>query len=281
MTLRFPGDRGIPVSTNKYPLKSSQQNGQGLTININRNNGINFWEICGQDSFMVHSPYEYPGNFDAIDMILFDFGYDFEVLIIPEIIRTDADLKSYEPKKRGCFFEGEKKLKYFKVYTRRNCESECLADKLQFIPLINCTPFYMVRSDSMNYCDYRNEYRLTGIIYTIQNRKRLNCFCLDECDSIKYRLEIQATKRYKYNNTLGSFRGYTESLFEFKFKDVNVVPLRRYQSFTFSEFLAQSGGMMGLFAGISALSIIELVYFWSLRWMVNVWRWIRKRCCKS
>jgi hypothetical protein len=35
--------------------------------------------------------------------------------------------------------------------------------------------------------------------------------------------------------------------------------------------------MMGLFAGISVLSVIELLYFLTLRWMVDLCRWIKTR----
>jgi hypothetical protein len=60
----------------------------------------------------------------------------------------------------------------------------------------------------------------------------------------------------------------------FKFKDLLIATLRRYQPFTFTEFLAQSGGMMDLFAGISALSIIELCYFMTLRWALDFGQWL-------
>jgi acid-sensing ion channel, other len=280
MTLKYPGDYGISVSTDNYPLKSSRY-GQGLKVTLNRNQNISLEDVCFQPTFMVHSPNEHSGNFDLIEMIEFDYGYDFVVLITPEIIRTDPGLKSYEPKKRGCYFEGEKKLKFFKVYTRRNCETECKIDLLYIEPQLNCTPYFMVRSDSMNYCDYQKEYWLGFESFNANNRafgRKSKCECLDECDSVKYKFEIYANDRVSMNSSVQTAEGFVETSFEFKFKDVDVVPLRRYQSFTFSEFLAQSGGMLGLFAGISALSIIELVYFWSLRLMVNLCRWMKRRC---
>jgi amiloride-sensitive sodium channel len=49
------------------------------------------------------------------------------VWIVPEIIQADEDLRSFDPDERKCYFEDERKLNYFKVYTQRNCESECLS----------------------------------------------------------------------------------------------------------------------------------------------------------
>jgi acid-sensing ion channel, other len=138
----------------------------------------------------------------------------------------------------------------------------------------------MPRSKSMENCDYRHEYHIGH--YTVQTVRLekenvIKCACLDECDSVKYQTKVIATKM------ASPFKGYvhrhvfkTVSL-QFKFKNVDIVTLRRYESITFSEFLAQAGGMLGLFAGISALSIIEFVYFVTLRWMTNVWRMIFRK----
>jgi acid-sensing ion channel, other len=279
MTPRFQGEGGVEVSTNDYPLKSSTRSGQGLKITIQRNPHFVLNQICTSPYFLVHSPYEYPGNFDETGMIEFDYAFDFEVLISPEIIKTDADLKSVDPMKRGCYFQGEKQLKYFNYYTRRNCESECLVDALHKNVKINCTPYYMVRSDSMDFCDYRYEYDMKVQIFLITQKRRSfydDCGCLDACDSINYSFEIIAHNRAKMNKSIEDVHAFTETSLEFRLKDADP-PLRRYLSFTFSEFLAQSGGMMGLFAGISVLSIIELIYFLSMRWVMNIWRWIKDK----
>jgi acid-sensing ion channel, other len=284
MMLNFPGDRGTPVSTNDYPLKSTQRSGQGLKLSLEKNKKIRHSKICTSLSFMVHSPFEIPGNFEMIDMVDFDYGYDLEVLVTPEIVTTDPGLRSYEPKKRGCYFEGEKKLKYFKVYTRRNCESECLSGTLFKMRRLRCVPYYMARTDSMDYCDYKKEFWMGVHSFNVVRNitgDGIKCGCLDECDSINYKFEVIANNRLNSNKSLKDEKAFVENTIEFKFKDVDVVPLRRYQSFTFTEFLAQSGGMLGLFAGISALSIIELVYFSSLRWMMDLLRWIKRRFCKS
>ena len=48
-----------------------------------------------------------------------------------------------------------------------------------------------------------------------------------------------------------------------KFKELEFLPYRKYLRFDFVEFLSTFGGLLGLFAGISALSVIE-VFFVSL-----------------
>lgn len=40
---------------------------------------------------------------------------------------------------------------------------------------------------------------------------------------------------------------------------------QRVESLTFPDFLALCGGLLGLFMGVSALSVVELIYFFTLR----------------
>jgi acid-sensing ion channel, other len=239
-------------------------------------------------SFLVHSPHEAAAGFEIEEMYQFLYGYDLEVLITPEVIQTDEDLKSIDPKERGCFFQGEMKLKYFKVYSRRNCEFECISDFLGSFIEFNCSQFHMARENKTKVCDYRLELDIRFEAFFFMRSGEypidetfMRCNCLDECNSIKYKTEIIA-HGYNVVNATESSSYYDRNLqfetkLEFKFKDVDVVPLRRYRHMTFSDFLAQSGGMMGLFAGISALSIIEIFYFLTLRWMVNLCRWIKNK----
>jgi hypothetical protein len=81
-------------------------------------------DYCKLSQFSVHSPFELP---QASSFRVFDVGMKLNVWIKPEIIQTDDDLRSFDPDERRCYFEGERNLTYFKVYTQKNCESECLS----------------------------------------------------------------------------------------------------------------------------------------------------------
>jgi acid-sensing ion channel, other len=276
MTLEFPGTKGLNVSTDNYPLMSSSRPSEGLRMTLERNDDVFFVDRCTSPSFLIHSPYELPGSYDTNDLFEFGNGHDFEVLITPEIITTDEGLRSYDPEERGCFFQDERKLKYFKVYTKNNCMFECRAEQFYVKPKLNCTPFFMVRSDDMEFCDYRREYQVRHQTQSLSVEND-NCGCLDACDSIKYQVEVFAHNLVKSNDSTFEELEYSESTFHFKFKDTSIIPLLRYHPISFTDFLAQSGGMLGLFAGISMLSIVELIYFMSIRWIIDMWRWMMKR----
>lgn len=75
---------------------------------------------------LLHSPIEEP----QISTYYFRLPImqDISVSVKPQIITTSIGLRHYKPNERQCFFNSERKLRFFNVYTQRNCELECLAN---------------------------------------------------------------------------------------------------------------------------------------------------------
>jgi acid-sensing ion channel, other len=49
------------------------------------------------------------------------------------------------------------------------------------------------------------------------------------------------------------------------------VAYKRYPSHGTVSLLSNIGGVLGLFLGISVLSIVEMIYFFTLRFIANLW----------
>lgn len=147
-------------------------------------------EICKQATFTLHSPFEMPDGFDTSDYCTFDYQKVITVSIIPEVIFTDESLRSIDPEKRNCFFDGEKELKYFKIYTKRNCETECFAELA--MKTCNCTPFYFVREETTPLCYLKNALCISSSRATPKSLRY--CGCLERCNSIKYRFEVYSDR---------------------------------------------------------------------------------------
>lgn len=64
--------------------------------------------------------------------------------ITPEITLIDDELKSWSVQERNCYLRGEKKLEYFKIYTKSNCEQECLS--MATYDACGCVPFFLIRT---------------------------------------------------------------------------------------------------------------------------------------
>lgn len=63
---------------------------------------------------------------------------------------------------------------------------------------------------------------------------------------------------------------------EIFFRDHEVTTLMRTEMYTTTNFIANCGGLLGLFLGISMLSIIEFIYYSTLRLYWSLRRWKSK-----
>lgn len=59
------------------------------------------------------------------------FSEQAEIFVKPEIIGTSQSLRKYSPDQRQCFFNSERQLRFFKIYTQNNCHAECLSNFTQ------------------------------------------------------------------------------------------------------------------------------------------------------
>jgi amiloride-sensitive sodium channel len=71
-----------------------------------------------------------PGEIPRVSKQYLRVPLNSEVLISvkPQMITTADNLIQYHYDRRQCYFNHEKQLKYFKLYTQSNCELECLAN---------------------------------------------------------------------------------------------------------------------------------------------------------
>jgi Amiloride-sensitive sodium channel len=180
----------IIMNQSDYPVKGST----GLKLHFD-SHPSNMWHrpnsICKPMRLLVHSPYEIPGSYDENIYCMFYHGNDLEVLITPEIVRSDESLRSYSAERRNCYFEDERKLRYFKKYTKRNCQTECFTEYLLKSNETECVEFYNIRNQHDKVCDYRYFQRLK---YALQDYEfdymEEDCNCLEDCNFIKYSIEI-------------------------------------------------------------------------------------------
>lgn len=77
-----------------------------------------------KSTIVIHPSNELPLN---DQQIVIGKGSSFDILITPEIVKSDEDLKLIDISIRHCYFENERKLKFFKIYTQKNCEIECIS----------------------------------------------------------------------------------------------------------------------------------------------------------
>lgn len=103
-----------------------------------------------------------------------------------------------------------------------------------------------------------------------------NCACLPACRSITYDAELSFARynRRRYQNGLN--RTYPDRRqyvrLAISFKDNQFFASHRRELYGRTDFLANCGGLLGLFMGFSLLSIVEVVYYCTLRLACNLQR---------
>lgn len=53
------------------------------------------------------------------------------ILIKPTLITTSDGLRSYTPNQRQCYFNYERRLQFYQIYTKMNCLLECFASYMK------------------------------------------------------------------------------------------------------------------------------------------------------
>ncbi|XP_075972075.1 pickpocket protein 28-like [Anticarsia gemmatalis] len=196
------------------------------------------------------------------------------------IITTSDTLRNYDPKVRQCYFNDERYLRYFKIYTANNCKMECLTNYTY--ASCGCVSFYMPFATKNATCKLRDQNCvikahddfLQGNVDIAED----NCHCLPACNTIDYDAEIlktdfnlkksiiteaHAQNPEAYSSSRG--RGFDFSKLEMFFKRSQFVSINRSELFGLTDFLANIGGLLGVFLGFSFLSLVEIVYFATLR----------------
>lgn len=256
----------MPPHTN-YPLQVSRADINELFVKVLKPKFLEDYESCVDPSFIVHPNSVLTSFFDTNVFKKFQYGMDLDVVITPEVIETEETLRKLPPLERECYFENEKTLRFFKIYSVESCEEECFTNYT--FAEYDCVIYNKPRSSEIPICKGKSEIFVTEFKTALLSNQtfstRVNCSCLPLCNTINYKIQYFPMKHRENNET--SLR--------FKFNTEDLVVYRRYQQFTTSDVISYVGGLLGLFAGISFLSIFELFYFMSLRLLVNLWRLVK------
>jgi amiloride-sensitive sodium channel len=249
----------------KYPLTPSYRNHESIEVIY-----YNVPEYS-QQLYMfasIHSSFEYPMQIlsDEVNSFGLNIPRTLEVLVTPEVVTVDNEKFNKLPlSQRNCYLENEKKLKFFKIYTQRNCEIECLSET--FLESCNCVPFDVIRSKDTKICELIDY----DCIDRVRNETLFDdnyCNCFQPCSYISYTIEALDIQHHANS---------TEGIIKIRFKENEVISMERIQRFTIFDFLSYIGGLLGLFAGISVLSLFEIFYFFTLRLICEVLRVKRGR----
>lgn len=286
-----------------YPIRAAlgkDSDGEAsfqLILSLNRSNIEPFCQRPTDElkgfKIILHSPDELPN----VKKNFFQIGLNqvVNVNVKPEYISTSDKLRAYTPEQRKCFFDGERTLQFFRVYNQNNCEIECLANYT--LTMCGCSKFFMPRLNDTEICETviwnsfcnraardkfikENLYKFPETSNEEYNQTT-QCNCLPACTSLKYLTELSLVPREDsivplhmqeefetgkniYNKDL-SF-----SEIKIQFSESQFTYSKRKELYGWQDFVANIGGLIGLFLGFSLLSIVEILYHLTLRFAINL-----------
>lgn len=143
--------------------------------------------ICGRSLYLfVHLPNEVPT--DSHKIISINIGARPNFLITVKSFRTDDALRAYSPEIRKCYFEDERKLVFFKIYSKAHCEFECYTNVT--IKACDCVPFYLPRNKTTQICKFSQLNCIRELQNIYETESRPSCNCYPSCNDVKYEVEL-------------------------------------------------------------------------------------------
>ncbi|PSN50939.1 hypothetical protein C0J52_08126 [Blattella germanica] len=231
-----------------------------------------------------------------------EFGYiispgkEYRVVISPTIMNASASLRGIPKNKRQCLFSNEKYLKFYRTYTQRNCALECEANYT--LETCGCVPYYLPKDTNTTICGQKEQICAISAKKTIEMRlidehantsneflnseglSNTNCQCLPGCSELSYQAALSSTRISETFNVRNEYLVNSQrnqsyfrkniAVVNFFFTESQFINYRKSELFGFTEFLSNTGGLLGLFLGFSFLSAVEVAYFISLRLWCSV-----------
>ncbi|KAG5684069.1 hypothetical protein PVAND_013318 [Polypedilum vanderplanki] len=179
---------------NSAPMVAKKDNFITTSSQLNLNDSVNLClEHQGSYSYYFHLANEILTPMHEDHKI--SIGLSRYLKLSAKWYKTSDDLRIIDPTIRGCYFGDERKLKYFKTYTKALCEYECMIEKV--FKKCSCVSFLMPRNETMKVCRHHDEIDCYGAIlhnWLAYNENDTHvdelCGCLKNCNDIVYSMKI-------------------------------------------------------------------------------------------
>ncbi|XP_050294298.1 uncharacterized protein LOC126734644 [Anthonomus grandis grandis] len=193
-------------------------------------------------------------SLDIQPEILWDHGINKLSFSIKQTYTTE-DARQLTVKQRRCIFTDEVKLKIDSSYSYTACTIECRMENIR--AKCDCVPFFYPQISGFQSCSLSQLSCIADHLDEIKDITRCNCML--GCNNTIYETQHIA------------FEGNSSGLKLF-FVSWPMVKYKREVLFGWVDLLVSFGGIAGLFLGFSLLSVIEFIYFYTLRACIAAFR---------
>uniref|UniRef100_A0A182MCM8 Uncharacterized protein n=1 Tax=Anopheles culicifacies TaxID=139723 RepID=A0A182MCM8_9DIPT len=260
----------------------------GLVLLLNGSSNDYFYNLFNNIGFnlQIFNPNEVPdGTAGGVNEQFVHLGTETFIRIDAITINSEPDVLRYSRQKRQCVFRSEL-LKYGATYGRSNCVAACRLRSV--MALCECVPFYMptaaatASTKSITTCNLQhiaclNKYKIkwsTVITDIVQipglekeMEESLYCpECLPSCSDSKYQitaseLPLIRSRRDGFSITAGIEHVEDIAVVRIFFGQPETWMYKQNVAYYWFEIFSNFGGMFGIMAGMSLITLMEVVYF--------------------
>ncbi|XP_033231970.1 uncharacterized protein LOC117182960 [Belonocnema kinseyi] len=180
----------------------------------------------------------------------------YKLDIFVDEFNSSSQVRLLVPQQRHCKFLNDGGLKMWPVYTLNMCILECKYN--QMYKACGCHPHFARPMKGIPVCN-ASQLRCIGTsdppVYLIKNEYK-ECGCFVNCNSAFYTIN---SNKFKLTKEFGNISAAHMLL---------NIPLRKFirnQIFGWNDFLISVGGACNLLLGASLISVVEVIYYASLR----------------
>ncbi|XP_017055900.1 pickpocket protein 28 [Drosophila ficusphila] len=250
----------------------------GLTVVLNASRAEYYCTKSMSVGFkiLVHNPAELPkvSNYGFV----VTGGQEARIPIEPVYEDALPSIRSIKKTVRRCLFSDENDLAYYRTYSRKNCELECEAKLL--LRECSCVLYYLPRIDPLARVCGPNDNLCTDRVQTEieSSLTNLSCeSCWPGCFELTYKATLSTASivsdpRFQAGENLpdyifhGPYSNASEiSILHFYYMTNIFRSTTKSEMFGFTEFLSNTGGLLGLFMGFSIFSVIEIFFYITVR----------------
>ncbi|XP_037044653.1 sodium channel protein Nach-like [Bradysia coprophila] len=275
------------LSSPIYRVTGAGENvGLSARIHVDKESYVAYSKSFYGAKVLIHDPEDFPQT--EVTTSIGQPGYDLAIAVLPSVIVSQPQIRGLPQLQRNCLFEDEKKLRTTNKYSFQSCMNECTVDTI--LAKCDCLPFYYPESDIRVYAKRYRQCSLHDVKCLRDNRHifsslqppanidalnetnlGMQCSCLPSCSEHRYEVQTILSRRYpedKLNSTTINQKLvdlHEATTLSVHFKDLTCIKYRRDMYMTWDGLLAAFGGIFGLCLGGSVLSLVEMVYYFTLR----------------
>uniref|UniRef100_A0A182WIC2 Uncharacterized protein n=1 Tax=Anopheles minimus TaxID=112268 RepID=A0A182WIC2_9DIPT len=253
-------------TTSQHPYRPKRLSGAGRHV------GLSILIDVQPDTYMaptksyfgaevyIHDSGDFPSDADFEHVA--QPGWDVVMSVIPLPIESSSTMSQVPENMRKCYLPEESNAQSKENFNLNVCMAECRLRTI--LKLCNCIPFY--------YSDLRYFYSLRaddGLDSELQDVEfGMDCECKPPCSVLNYNVQTIASQRRSKSFNSSNFGGRNVSMYatlNVHFKDIYCVKYKRDAYMTWDSLVATFGGIFGLCMGGSVLSIVELIYYFTIK----------------